>query len=199
MSTFRRQRGFALVWALVMVAIFAALAAATMPILSSIADQQRVTQTAATLNTLDTGIIRFGLIVKRTAMVYPGALHQLSTLVTTTDQVSCQNATMTANSITTWSTVGPFVAFLVPTTGVVTPIGTIDDVIPTRVANGPLLLNMPNVDLNRAQMLDMLVDGSSTNQSTTGRILWGTVSAANTVTLQYSVGLQTGFIRLNQC
>jgi type II secretory pathway pseudopilin PulG len=200
--TLRRRRGFALIWALVMIAILAAIAAAVVPVLGSIADQQRVTATLATLNSLDTAIIRFGLVVKRTGgvAVYPGALHELSTVVLTTDQVSCQNNAMAANGVTTWTTGGPFVTFFVPPAGVTTPMGTITDVIPTRTQNAAFLINMPNVDFNLAQLLDLLVDGTTVNQGTTGRILWGAVSGTNTVTLQYSVGLQPGFLRVaNQC
>ena len=193
MTSLRRQRGFALIWAIVMVAILAAIAAATLPVLGSIADQQRVTATLATLNSLDTGIIRFGLVVKRVGGVYPSALHMLTTAITLTDQVSCRNNTMNANAIGLWPTAAPYVTFLAPPTGVNTPMGTIDDAIPTRVQAGALLLDMPNADFNLVQMLDLLVDGTTVNQATTGRILWGAVSPTGTVTMEYRVGLQAGF------
>lgn len=197
----RRMRsirpGYMLIYVVIGVAAIAVIAAAVAPIIAQNEDAKRVSATYATLSKIDSGIVRFGTLVKRVGTVYPGAIHQLDTLVTTSDTVSCGGNTMNATSISTWTTNGPFIGFYAPKTGLYTPLGRINDGIEHSGTNQPMYVRIPLVDATLVTMLDGLVDNSDGGAA--GTILFGTPNASGQVDVRYRVGFAPSFTLINQC
>jgi type II secretory pathway pseudopilin PulG len=193
----RRQRsGYILVYVLILIAMVAVFGATVAPTMAGVADQAKVTKTYAMLAEIDTGIVTFGTVVKRVGTVYPGAVHQLSTLMTTSDQVSCQNNSMNTNAINTWATKGPYISMYVPDDGLYTPLGVLDDSIEHPTAGGAMYIRIQNVDAAMAARLDGLVDNGDLGAA--GTILYGTPTDG-TVDLRYRVGYAPSFTLKNQC
>jgi hypothetical protein len=190
------RHGYALLWALVMMAVVSTVFAMVAPDVAGVNDRDRVLDTYATLAAIDSGVVRFGTVVKRVGTVYPGDVHQLSALVTTADQVSCQNNSMNPNSITTWTANGPFIAFLAPPNGRFTPLGVINDSIEHTAANQPMYLRMPAVPSDLVTLMDQVVDDGDGGAA--GTILFGT-PAAGVVDLRYRIGFAPSFTLLGKC
>jgi hypothetical protein len=185
-----------LVYVIMLVAMVAVLGAVIAPSVASAADETRVEKTYAILADIDSGIVQFGTVIKRVGTVYPGAVHQLSTLVATTDEVSCQNNKMNSNSITAWKTAGPFTTSYATSDGLYTPIGTLNDEIEHASTTAHMFIRIPNVESDLVTRMDALVDGS--DGGTAGTILY-TTSAANTWDLLYRVGFAPSFTLKSQC
>lgn len=191
-----QRPGYVLVYIVVLVAMIAVFGAVVAPALASATDELKVAKTYAMLAQVDSGIVQFGTIVKRVGTVYPGAVHQLSTLVTTSDEVSCQNNRMNSNSITTWNTAGPFIPMVASAEGLYTPIGTLNDEIEHAATNSAMYIRIPAVDTALVTRMDALVDGSDGRAA--GTIQYAAPSAA-TVDLVYRVGFAPAFTLKNQC
>lgn len=177
--------------------MLAAFGAMVVPAVASSADETKVEKTRAILAQVDSGIVDFGTIVKRVGTVYPGALHQLSTLVTTSDLVSCQNNRMNATSITTWNSAGPYAPMLLPAEGLFTPLGVINDSIEHPASGSAMYVRIPNADADLVDRMDALVDAGDGGSA--GTILFGTPSASGTVDLRYRIGFAPSFTLKNQC
>src|SRR5665213_435763 len=162
-SRLRLRPGYVLVYIVVLVAMIAVFGAVVAPAVASVADEVRVEKTYAMLADVDSGIVAFGTVVRRVGTVYPGAVHQLSTVVTTSDEVSCQNNRMNATSITTWNTGGPFMSMLAGADGLYTPIGTLNDEIEHTATNAHMYIRIPDVDTALVRRMDALVDNSDGN------------------------------------
>jgi hypothetical protein len=196
------RRGFAYFWAIVTVAVAAALAATAAPQLARINDIDRVTKSISTLRTVGTAIIAFRTAIHSTTNNatnnFPGEISELATPVRPTiDKNSCWSGTagnMTAHDSTDWTTNGPFLKFMVsPGHGLWTPIGLLRDSIPSRVANGAMFIEMPGVERSDAALFKALVDSNAT---TAGDTVTVTAGSGDTVTIRMRLFLAGQF---NNC
>lgn len=193
-SVLDRPRGFSILEIVVAVAIMAVLGAIVLPSMGSYLDSKRVSDSAATLDSLRLSIGRF-----RTATTdYPGRLSHLTRRITTSDRSDCNTTANTivyyaAGSVTGWTNFGPFWDRSIPTTGFVLPIGTVQDSMSrtsTSILPGTLVLTIPNVAIADARELNLLKDGpldadQANGSNTTGTVQF-TVPAA-TVTVTYLI------------
>jgi type II secretory pathway pseudopilin PulG len=201
-----RQRllaGFTLVEVAVAAMLIALLAAVTSPYLVSYMDHQRAQTTADQLADLAKGIGAFNAVVKEgnaasTLNTYPGSLWQLDSIIVAANVVShnscgsTNNATFqfNATAVTAWTNNGPFVSYYIPRTGLVTPLGTVEDSLVRSnhaAAVGTLALQMIGVDDDDAVMLDLIVDGG--DGGTLGTLRYtAAVSGLRTVSYIVPVG-----------
>jgi type II secretory pathway pseudopilin PulG len=191
-----RRNGYVLVYIVIAIAVVAVVAVTLAPDAQGVADRALAAKTYAQLAELDTGIVKFGTVIKRVATVYPGAIHQLSNVLTTSDEVSCQNNAMTATSIANWNTNGGFSHQYITKSGLHTPIGTINDVIEHSASNAAMYLRIPAMDTALIDRMDALVDGG--NGGAAGKILF-TLTTSPTADLLYRVGFPPNYTLLNQC
>lgn len=163
-----------MIWVVVTLAVITTLAAAAAPYLYQLTDVRDVNQTAATLGALATGIDSFDVTVKRGPTKYTTP-HFLNMLTTTApvagDSAGCTITKQPYNSATAnaWPTGAPYVDFYVPVGGLWTPLGLVVDV-PSRTAaslsslrtddNDSLFIQIDEVDVRLARMLDLKVDGT---------------------------------------
>jgi prepilin-type N-terminal cleavage/methylation domain-containing protein len=188
----RGRAGFTLAEIAITAAIMAILAAVTAPYFVEFIDKQRAATTADKLAALATGIAAFSSAVHTasaaTATAYPGRISELANAITTvaaSTPNSCGTA-FNATAVASWNTSGPFITFMVPTTGYVTPLGTVNDVLirsPTTATVGTISMKIPAVDSDDAAELDKQVDGS--DGASAGTIRWTTGTAAGTVDVTY--------------
>jgi prepilin-type N-terminal cleavage/methylation domain-containing protein len=189
----RVVRGFTLIEVAVAAALVAMLAAVTAPYLVSFLDHQRAQTTADKLSDLAKGIAAFTAVVKEgtpgtTLNTYPGLLWQLDSTITATStspHTSCGSAANTtdefnATAVTAWTSNGPFVTFYIPTSGLVTPLGLVEDSLArsnTTPAAGTLAIRMTAIDSADAVMLDGVVDGGDGGTTGTLRYVIGSTTA----------------------
>jgi hypothetical protein len=185
-----------LVYIVIAVAVVALLGAVLVPVVASVVDRQVAARTYKQLADLDSGIVKFGTVIKRVGTVYPGAIHQLTNALTTSDRVSCQNNAMNPNAINLWNLNGAFSSQYITTAGVHTPIGTVNDLIEHSAANAPMYLRIPAVDTAMLTRMDGLVDRGDGGAA--GTILY-TITTSSTADLRYRVGFAPAFTLLNQC
>jgi hypothetical protein len=188
--------GYALVYVVVAVALVALLSVVLAPAAAGVADRAEAAKTYAQLGNLDSGIVKFGTLIKRVGTVYPGAIHQLSNALTTSDSVSCQNNVMNTNAIGLWNTNGAFSTQYITSAGLHTPIGTVNDQIEHASASAPMYLRIPDVDTATLTRMDGLVDGGDGGAA--GTILY-TITSSPTADLQYRVGFAPSFTLKSQC
>jgi type II secretory pathway pseudopilin PulG len=181
---------------IVAVATVAVLGAAVLPEVASSADRELAVRTYAQLADLDSGIMTFGTLVKRVGTVYPGAIHQLTNPLTTSDKVSCQNNTMNSNAIKLWNQDGAFSTQYITSAGLYTPIGTVNDLIEHASGSAPMYLRIPAVDTGMLTRMDGLVDGGDGGGA--GTILY-TTSTASTADLVYRVGFAPNYTLTGHC
>ena len=193
------RAGFTLLEVVVAAVILAMLAAVTTPYLIEFIDKQRAQTTADKLSAIATGIASFASAVHSaaaaTSTTYPGKISELANVIVAASTVthnSCGSgggaSNFNATAVTSWNTSGPFVTFMINTTGYVTPLGTIADSLvrtpATTATVGTLQLRLPTVDADDAAELDRLVDGS--DGSAAGVVRWtANVTGDNTVDLRY--------------
>ncbi|MEO6878939.1 MAG: hypothetical protein ABI205_10685, partial [Gemmatimonadaceae bacterium] len=67
--------GYVLIYVVLLIALVAALGAAVAPRVVGIEDEAKVATTYRMLVEIDSGIVKFGTVVKRVGTVYPGAIH----------------------------------------------------------------------------------------------------------------------------
>ncbi len=176
------RRGMAFIWVITTVAIIAALTAVAAPYLVTGVDNARYAETAATLRTLATGIASFETSVqdgqKASVHNYPGQISQLSSVIVAGDRNSCQVAMTTAipskgtsSDSITWLAAGPFVPFMVPSTGLAVPIGMVLDSIPNRgptPGTNPVYVLITGVSAADAAAFDTYIDnGLASNDTVT--------------------------------
>lgn len=161
-----RSAGFTLVEVIVALAVLLILAAVALPQLTGYLDQKRIEETAKQMVAIRDALYKTGTTNTaffQTVGSNAGALHQLSTALTTADNDSCQT-NFTGPQRTAWANGGPFVNYIVTTSGLATPIGLADDVLIRVPANGggatgTLRIRWNNTaSLEDAQALDLHVD-----------------------------------------
>lgn len=176
------RHGFTLIEVVVAALIVGLLSAVAVPQLIDFIDYQRSNTTATTLTALGTGVSKFGTLVT----VNPLRVNELANVIVATSAAShnsCQ-ATFTVAQVTNWNTNGPFVSFYIPTTGLVTPIGTLADSMIrnplTTATAGTLAIQITNVDTVDAARLDKIIDGGDGNAA--GSVQWTAPGAGSSQT-----------------
>ena len=155
-----RRSAFTLVEVIVALAVILILAAVAVPQLGGFLDQKRVEETKVQLE-----LIRDALYGPATAFhsavgANAGALSQLSTPITTSDRNSC-TAPFSGAQVNRWDDQGPYVNFLITSSGMVTPMGQARNLLTRHGAGATrqLRITIDDVPLTDAQALDLLVDG----------------------------------------
>jgi prepilin-type N-terminal cleavage/methylation domain-containing protein len=207
------RSGFTLIEVVVAAVLLAILAATTTPTLINYLDKQRAQTTANILSDLQKAISgNSGFYVTMRAAgvpVLPGKLSELNNqLVATTYLMrnSCGGTGITTTNaftgpqVTVWNAAAPYVGYAItpatygatPTTGgLTTPMGLIPDSM-TRIPAAPattgtnyLQIRMPNVALEDAKTLDLIVDGVA--GSGVGTVQYGAAASDGTVPLTYNI------------
>lgn len=191
----RDRTGFSIIEIVVALAIMTILGAIVLPSAGSYLDKKRVSESAATLDSLRMAIVRF-----RTATAdYPGRLSHLSRLIRSTapaDLTACNTATpYVAASVTGWTNNGPFWNRSIPQTGFVLPIGTVrDSMTRTSISTvaGTMVMTIPNVSIEDARELNLVEDGpqdldQGDGSNTTGTVQFTAPSTSSTVSYHIPV------------
>lgn len=161
----QQRRGFALLAAIVLVAIFTVLATVITVNLSGDNDAKRIEKVADVLRRFeietDSSAPSFRIDVNK----FPRRLSDLSIDIVSTDLGSCTTGTYGTNA-TAWN--GPYHIFPVTTRGsyLIGPGFVANDLMVRSPANGStagtLAIVIPNVSLSDARMLGIAVDGVNT-------------------------------------
>ncbi len=188
----RERRGFAYIWAMVTIAVLAAIIAAAAPYLYSTGDATRMATTATELRAIGVAVNTFE---QTEARKFPGKISYLDIAITTTSANSCwaTNAFSGAD-VTTWSNNAPYITTYLPTGGIWTPIGLIRDSIPSRSTNhsDSIWLELPGVSAEDARLLDITIDGTADSTKDTVRFH---VPVNDTTTIRFRVTPR----ELNRC
>jgi len=171
------RRAFTLLETVVAIAIVLILASVIAPSLIAYADEQRAEQTAAILTKVNTGLVGAnGFRAKLGANA--GRVSQLTNRPTANnaaiDDDSC-GGVITAAEQGNWDSNSPFVGFMIPRSGLVTPMGVAEDTMsrnPNTNAVGVNQIVFKNVDLRDLLLLDAFVDGNDGAGS--GVVRWTT-------------------------
>ena len=172
-----RVRGFTLVEIVVMLAIVLVLASVIAPSLVAFADEQRAEQTASILADVATGLVGAnGFRAKLGSNA--GRVSQLTNRPAANnaaiDDDSC-GGVITGGEQGNWDNNSPFVKFMIPRSGLVTPVGVAEDTlwrIPNNNANGILLVVFKAVDMRDILLMDAFIDAG--DGSGAGLIRWTT-------------------------
>jgi type II secretory pathway pseudopilin PulG len=167
-----RRGGYAILWALMVIAIIAVLMAAVAPSLMQSNEVSRVTDAATKLKLVSNAVDSFAKYIRHATGVagkheVPGSLTDLETLIAIGGTSGCSGVTYSNFGQNNWTTNGPFVQIYMPPNGLWTSIGRIAEP-PTRIgAQATFDLTIPNVSLQDAQMLDQIVDGNQNSAADT--------------------------------
>jgi prepilin-type N-terminal cleavage/methylation domain-containing protein len=201
MKTIKRlRRGFTLLEITVAAVIVAVLAAVTVPSMISYLEFQDIKTTRDMLFTLRDAITNpatgANAFYQKVGTVYPGRLAELSAPITTvaaSNPNSCGNV-FTAAQVTAWNTNGPFVNMVIPTTGLPTPIGLIENVMvrtPNSATAGTLAIKMLAQPLANAQELDYLIDANASgvgDGAAAGSLRWTGTGPVVDISFMITVG-----------
>jgi hypothetical protein len=177
------RRGIALIAVVVTLALIAAAAAVVVPVLAGHEQMRDVTETREILQSLEYSFTNStgspnGAPGFRTSIgsKVPARLSQLVIPITSSDS-RCTGQKYGGGDINNWNNNGPFSGLYIPVGGgVATPIGMIrDTVLPTanaKVPNGDIGFVMDSITADDAKLLDLLVDGTSPPDSSSGRLLY---------------------------
>ncbi len=175
------RRGFALMWSIVTIALIAALVAAVAPTLTQMVDVTRVETTADYLRDISVAVDSFNKTVKRGASSFttPRYVHLLDTIVVSGDSIGCvSNQTYNNTAVNNWNTNGPFLPFYFSPNGLETPLGHVSDstsrtmgtlAVRRTSQNDSLFIQIPNVYVGFARMMDLNVDGTADPNADTVR------------------------------
>jgi prepilin-type N-terminal cleavage/methylation domain-containing protein len=170
--------GFSLIEIVIAAAIVLVLAGVLIPQLSTYFDQQRITDTATTLAAVRDAITDKTNGYYAKVVINPGRVSQLSNRPTANnaavDDNSC-GALVSGAQQTNWDNNAPFVKFLIPRSGLPTPLGTAEDTlnrVPSSATVGVTRIVFKTIDQTDVTALDTYVDGG--DGATTGAIQWTT-------------------------
>lgn len=201
----RPRRGAALLWALIVIALIATIAAYTVSPIVGANDLARWQSTSTTLHAIKVGVDTFAKAVAdgkaTSAHNLPGLYSQLANAIKTGDVNSCGNAMTIAKQSTTsdsltWIAAGPFINFFFPRGGLQTPIGFIVDAVPDRgtTANKTALyLLISGVDSVDVVGFDAYIDNGTGDTVTTTHAY-----VNDTTTIQYRL-YSTAQVTANIC
>jgi hypothetical protein len=196
MGPFHRRSGSALLWSIALISVLALIAAIAAPYLSDIGGLERVGTTATMLREVASGVDSFNLTAKRgsSAFTTPNNLAQLTATIANGGTSGCTAQTYNATAVTNWTSGAPYTSFWMPSDGLWTPIGRLNN-LPSRVTTAqatartansdPYYIQIPNVDIKDARMLDLLIDGALNGAADT--VLYTAPGADSTVLLSYNV------------
>lgn len=199
MVLLRTRRGVVLLWILAAIALIAVLAATTAPYVAQYDDTVRVQKTAAMLANVATAVDDFNLIVKNANNTFmtPNTLNDLTSPIANNDQGGCSTTKFNNTAVTAWNGSGPFGPYVMPTTGLETPIGKLNNA-PSRSAttvgtqrtstNDPYWIQIQSVRIGLARLLDAYVDGT-TGQSAGTMQYTNPVGTDSLVTISYNTAL----------
>jgi prepilin-type N-terminal cleavage/methylation domain-containing protein len=177
MLSMRRDIGFTLIEVVVAIAIMLILASVIAPNLIAFADRERAEVTAAILDDVRVGLV--GTNGYRSKMgLNAGRISQLTNRITpgnaAIDDDSCGGA-YKAGDQTTWDANAPFVQFMIPRNGLVTPIGIAEDTLnrnPNSNSAGVVIVVFKTLDLRDVLLLDNVIDAG--NGAAAGLVRWQT-------------------------
>ena len=181
----------------------AILAAATTPSFIEFLAARNAESTARTLSAVAQGVVAYESSVRTNGgatNTYPQLISSLTNPITLASRNSCSGAYGAAPNTTllaTYNAAFPFVSFLIPSGGLSTPLGMIQDQMvrtPSNGAIGTLAIVMPVVDSTDAIRLERAIDGddgtiASNRSGGTLRItsFSGTGSARRTASVAYII------------
>ena len=198
----RLRRAAVLMWILVTIAVIAAVAAATAPLLMQINDTNRIAISARMLRDVARGVDSFNAVVKRgpsstATNTTPATLDLLTVVVRSGAPAGCRGQQYDTSSVTAWGGSAPFAPYVMPAEGLSTPIGRLNNA-PSRSATAtadqrksptePYFLQIPQVDIMMARLLDLYVDGTANANADT--VLYTTPARDSTVVVSYRVFLR---------
>ena len=182
----QRRRGFALLEAIVGIAMLAILAAAIVPLIVGAEDRARAEATARELNLIKWAIDRFEDRVGD----YPGQLSHTSEPIVVGDANSCGEA-FSSSERSDWggssSNYGPWFRdhMILKGFGFPTAVGFMRDSLTRSGSN--LIISITDVAEAQALELDFLVDGTGGGAGpASGEIRWGAIVDGVT-TVQYTL------------
>lgn len=162
-----RRGAFTLIEVIVALAVMLILAAVAVPQLAGFLDQKRIEETASQLAQVRDALYRPGggsVAFYQTVGANAGYLDQLTTPLTLGDLDSCQT-TFSSGQRGNWPDEGPYLNYVITTSGMATPIGQTDNRLTRNPPNGggssgTLRITWTNnVSLSDAEALDLYVDG----------------------------------------
>lgn len=201
MLSLRARRAAVLLWILVTIAVIAALAAVTAPLLLQLNDNDRITLTARVLHDVAHGVDSFNVVVKRgsgasATNTTPASLDLLTSAVVNGRPAGCRGQQYDTNSVSAWAAAAPFASYVMPSEGLSTPIGRISNA-PSRSAtvagdqrrttSDAYFIQIPQVDVKMARLLDVYVDGVA--NATADTVQYTTPARDSTVLVSYRVSL----------
>jgi hypothetical protein len=203
MPSLRVRRAAVLMWILVTIAVIAAVAAATAPLLLQINDTNRIAITARMLRDVARGVDSFNAVVKRgsgstATNTTPASLDLLTVTVASGKPAGCRGQQYDSTSVNAWGASAPFAPYVMPAEGLSTPIGRLGNApsrsttttgAQRRSASDPYFIQIGHVDVKMARLLDVYVDGAANANADT--VLYTTPSRDSTVLLSYRVFLRT--------
>ncbi|HEY4304053.1 MAG TPA: type II secretion system protein [Gemmatimonadaceae bacterium] len=197
----KSRAGFTLIEVAVAAGLMAILAAATTPSFVEFLASHDAQATAKTLSAVASGVAAYESSVKTNGTstnTYPQLISSLTNPITLASKNSCSTSYSTTTSTTllsTYTAAFPYVTFLIPTGGLSTPLGMIQDQLvrtPANASVGTLSIVMPAVDSTDAIRLEREIDGddgtiAANRTSGTFRItsFSGTGSARRTASVAY--------------
>lgn len=200
----KRPRGFALVYALVVLAIVAIVAVMAMPVLAGTRQTARANASLAELHAIEQGTCGWGTATTCAATSFSiiigfniGAVSQLVVPISNSGSTplstnSCGSAFgKKTNGVWLAAPAAPFVSFFIDSLGFQMPVGTMVSAITKRsgvAGDNNIYLNILNVDTSDANLMDFI--GDTATGALTGQIQWPTVG--NPVTVKYRINLKSG-------
>jgi prepilin-type N-terminal cleavage/methylation domain-containing protein len=173
----RGEGGFTLVEVVVVLAIVLVLASVIAPSLIGYADERRAQDTAAILSDVATGLVGANGFRSKLGS-NAGRVSQLTNRPTANnaaiDDDSC-GGVITGPEQGNWDSNAPFVGFMIPRTGLVTPLGIAEDTMSRNPNNNVIGVNQivfKSVDLRDVLLLDAVLDAGDGAGS--GVVRWNT-------------------------
>jgi type II secretory pathway pseudopilin PulG len=174
------------------IAIIAVIMAAVAPSLAQSNDVERVTDAADKLKLVSNAVDSFAKYVRRGPGVtggkhfVPASLTHLDEVMPSVGSSGCASWPYNTNGQNGWVANGPFTPIYMPSNGLWTSIGRINDSYATLTASAATFydLTIPSVSTQDAELLDQIVDGNQNSAADTVRY---TPPSGGTVTLTYRV------------
>jgi hypothetical protein len=201
MRSMRARRAAVLLWILVTIAVIAAVAAVAAPLLMKINYTNRVAISARMLRDVAHGVDSFNAVVKRGPLsaptnTTPAGLDLLTVPVTSGGPAGCRGQQYDSSSVDAWGPGAPFAPYVMPREGLSTPIGRVNNAPSRSVTTtasqrrsmtDPYFIQIAQVDVKMARLLDVYVDGVANANADT--VLYTAPSRDSTVLLSYRVFL----------
>jgi hypothetical protein len=202
MISMRARRAAVLLWILVTIAVLAAVAAVAAPLLMQINDTNRIAISARMLRDVARGIDSFSTVVQRGSApaathLTPASLDLLTVTVAKGGTAGCRGQQYDSSSVDAWGEHAPFAPYVMPREGLSTPIGRVNNApsrstavaaSQRRTPTDPYFIQIPQVDVKLARLLDVYVDGAANPNADT--VLYTPPSRDSTVLLSYRVALR---------